>query len=237
MDNLKNILEKESIKISENSIEKFEIYRNLIIEWNEKINLTAITDNYGMNIKHFLDCLLLTKTSLFDENKKVLDVGTGAGFPAIPLKIYNENLDITMLDSLNKRIKFLNVVIENLNLKKISAVHARAEEFGKKAEFREKFDIVVSRAVASLSLLLELTVPFVKLEGFFIAMKGPQYKEELENSKNAMKKLGCNLEKVFSFTISQGEEISERNILIFKKTEKTKPNFPRNMGQIKKKPL
>lgn len=237
MDNLKNILEKESIKISENSIEKFEIYRNLIIEWNEKINLTAITDNYGMNIKHFLDCLLLTKTSLFDENKKVLDVGTGAGFPAIPLKIYNENLDITMLDSLNKRIKFLNVVIENLNLKKISAVHARAEEFGKKAEFREKFDIVVSRAVASLSLLLELTVPFVKLEGFFIAMKGPQYKEELENSKNAMKKLGCNLEKVFSFTISQGEEISERNILIFKKTEKTKPNFPRNIGQIKKKPL
>lgn len=237
MDNLKNILEKESIKISENSIEKFEIYRNLIIEWNEKINLTAITDNYGMNIKHFLDCLLLTKTSLFDENKKVLDVGTGAGFPAIPLKIYNENLDITMLDSLNKRIKFLNVVIENLNLKKISTVHARAEEFGKKAEFREKFDIVVSRAVASLSLLLELTVPFVKLEGFFIAMKGPQYKEELEGSKNAMKKLGCNLEKVFSFKISQGEEVSERNILIFKKTENTKPNFPRNMGQIKKKPL
>lgn len=237
MDSLNTLLEKENIELKDDSFEKFQIYRNLIVEWNEKINLTAITDEEGMNIKHFLDCLLLVKTGFFEDDKKVLDVGTGAGFPAIPLKIYNENLDITMLDSLNKRIKFLNLVIDDLNFKKINAVHARAEEFGRKEDYREKFDIVTSRAVASLSLLLELTIPFVKLGGFFIAMKGPQYTEELETSENAFKKLGCKLEKVLNFKISQNGEISDRNILIIKKVEKTNKKFPRNMGQIKKNPL
>ena len=237
MDNLKVLLERENIILKEESFEKFEIYRQLIIEWNKKINLTSITDEDKMNVKHFLDCLLLVNTGFFQDNKNVLDVGTGAGFPAIPLKIYNEKLNVTMLDSLNKRIKFLDIVIENLNFKNIKAIHARAEELGVKEEYREKFDIVVSRAVASLSLLLELTIPFVKLNGFFIAMKGPQYTQEVDNSKNAFKKLGCKLEKVLNFKIIENEEIYERNILIIKKIENTNKKFPRNMGQIKKKPL
>ena len=173
MDNLKSLTQKENIILSDIALEKFEIYRKLILEWNEKINLTAITDEEAMNTKHFLDCLLLTKTGLFEDTKTVLDVGTGAGFPAIPLKLYNENLKVTMLDSLNKRIKFLNIVIEDLNLKNIEAIHGRAEEVGRKDGFRESFDIVSSRAVASLSLLLEFTIPFLKVNGLFLAMKGP----------------------------------------------------------------
>ena len=237
MDNLKSLTQKENIILSDIALEKFEIYRKLILEWNEKINLTAITDEEAMNTKHFLDCLLLTKTGLFDDDKSVLDVGTGAGFPAIPLKLYNENLKVTMLDSLNKRIKFLNIVIDDLNLKNIKAIHGRAEEVGRKEGFRENFDIVSSRAVASLSLLLEFTIPFLKVNGLFLAMKGPSYLEEVESSKNALKKLNCKLEKVLNFKIEQSGEISERNILIIKKTGKTPDNFPRNMGQIKKKPL
>jgi len=237
MDNLKSLTQKENIILNDIALEKFEIYRKLILEWNEKINLTAITDEEAMNTKHFLDCLLLTKTDLFDDDKSILDVGTGAGFPAIPLKLYNENLKVTMLDSLNKRIKFLNIVIEDLNLKNIEAIHGRAEEVGRKEGFRESFDIVSSRAVASLSLLLEFTIPFLKVNGLFLAMKGPSYLEEVETSKNAFKKLNCKLENVLNFKIEQSGEISERNILIIKKIGKTPDNFPRNMGQIKKKPL
>ena len=220
MDNLRSLTQKENIILSDIALEKFEIYRKLILEWNEKINLTAITDEEAMNTKHFLDCLLLTKTGLFEDTKTVLDVGTGAGFPAIPLKLYNENLKITMLDSLN-----------------IEAIHGRAEEVGRKEGFRESFDIVSSRAVASLSLLLEFTIPFLKVNGLFLAMKGPSYLEEVETSKNALKKLNCKLENVLNFKIEQNGEISERNILIIKKVGKTPDNFPRNMGQIKKKPL
>lgn len=237
MDNLKTLTQKEDIILSDEALEKFETYRKLIVEWNEKINLTAITDEESMNIKHFLDCLLLTKTGFFGDDKKVLDVGTGAGFPAIPLKLYNEKLNVTMLDSLNKRIKFLNIVIGDLNLKNISAIHGRAEEVGRQEGYRENFDIVSSRAVASLSLLLEFTIPFLKVGGLFLAMKGPSYLEEVENSKNALKKLNCKLEKVLNFKISQNGETSERNILIIRKIEKTSEKFPRNMGQIKKKTL
>lgn len=237
MTNLGVLLEKNEINLSEKALEKFENYRNLIVEWNQKINLTAITEEDEVNIKHFLDCLLLVKTGLFNDEKTVIDVGTGAGFPAIPLKIYNENLKITMMDSLNKRIKFLNLVIEGLGFDKIEAIHGRAEELGRKPEYREKFDIASSRAVANLSLLLELTIPFVKKGGLLLAMKGPSYKEEVENSKNAMKKLGCVLESVKTFKIEfQGEEL-ERNILFIRKIEKTNEKYPRNMGQIKKKGL
>lgn len=237
MTNLGVLLEKNEINLSEKALEKFENYRNLIVEWNQKINLTAITEEDEVNIKHFLDCLLLVKTGLFNDEKTVIDVGTGAGFPAIPLKIYNENLKITMMDSLNKRIKFLNLVIEDLGFGKIEAIHGRAEELGRKPEYREKFDIASSRAVANLSLLLELTIPFVKKGGLLLAMKGPSYKEEVENSKNAMKKLGCVLENIKTFKIEfQGEEL-ERNILFIRKIEKTNEKYPRNMGQIKKKGL
>lgn len=237
MDNLKTLIEKENIKLKDESFEKFEIYRKLILTWNEKINLTRILDENEMNVKHFLDCLLLTKTSLFEDCKKVLDIGTGAGFPSIPLKIYNENLDITMLDSLNKRIKFLNLVIDDLNFKKINALHARAEEFALKEDYREKFDLVVSRAVASLPTLLELSIPFLKKDNFFIAMKGPQLQQEIEISKNALKKLSCKVEKILKFEIKINNESLERNILIIKKLENTNKKYPRNVGQIKKKPL
>lgn len=237
MNNLKTLIERENINIKDEAQEKFYIYRDLILNWNEKINLTAILDEEQMNVKHFLDCLLLVKTNLFKDNKKILDIGTGAGFPSIPLKIYNENLDITMIDSLNKRINFLNIVIDTLKFKNIKALHQRAEELSKKEEHREKYDLVVSRAVANLVTLLEFSIPFVKVNGFFVSMKGPQYKEELENSKSALKKLGAKLEKVLNFKIKYKDEILDRNILIIKKVNKTDKKYPRNMGQIKKKPL
>lgn len=237
MTNLGQLLQSENIEISEKALEKFEIYRKLLVEWNEKINLTAITEEMEVNVKHFLDCLLLVKTGFFNGESSFIDVGTGAGFPAIPLKIYNEKLKIIMLDSLNKRIKFLNIVIDELNFKEIYAIHGRAEEMGRSEKYREKFDLVASRAVANLTLLLELTIPFIKKEGYLIAMKGPSYKEELENSKNAMKKLSCKLEKVYNFNIEFNGEIFERNVLIIKKIEKTNEKYPRNMGQIKKKSL
>ena len=170
MDNLKSLTQKENIILSNIALEKFEIYKKLILEWNEKINLTAITDEEAMNTKHFLDCLLLTKTGLFDDDKSILDVGTGAGFPAIPLKLYNENLKVTMLDSLNKRIKFLNIVIKDLNLQNIEAIHGRAEEVGRKEGFRESFDIVSSRAVAYLSFIFEFKNPILKVKGHFLSM-------------------------------------------------------------------
>ena len=201
---------------------------------NEKINLTAITNSDEMDIKHFIDSILAFKTGLLDGEKKIIDIGTGAGFPAIPLKIVNRKLKVDMVDGLNKRIIFLKDIIGKLKLKNTRAFHARAEIMSKEEEYREKYDVAISRAVAPLNILLELTMPFVKIGGYFIAMKGPRLKEELEQSKNAIKKLSGKEEKIISLDLL---DEGERYILIVKKINKISKKYPRSNAQIKKNPL
>jgi 16S rRNA (guanine527-N7)-methyltransferase len=187
------------IDLNDSQYKKFDKYMDLLIEWNKNINLTAITDKEEIVLKHFADSLSICK--YFNNNDKVIDIGTGAGFPGIPLKIYNNTLNITLLDSLNKRVIFLNNVIDELELNTITAIHGRAEELGRNIEYREKYDKAVSRAVANLSTLLEYVMPFVKEGGEFICMKGPNIEEEIKNAKNALKELGGSIERIDNFKL------------------------------------
>ena len=184
------------IKLSENQKQQFIDYYYLLIEKNKVMNLTAITEWEEVINKHFLDSISLIK-AMGITNQKIIDIGTGAGFPGIPLKIVFPDIELILLDSLNKRIQFLNEVIQRLGLKKVKAFHARAEEFGRNKEFRENFDLCVSRAVAKLSSLSEYCLPFVKPSGYFIPYKSGQIKEEIEESKNAMQILGAQLDFKF----------------------------------------
>ena len=205
---------------------------NLMLEWNKKINLTSITDEEDIIIKHFVDSLSINK--YLSKNKNVMDVGTGAGFPGIPLKIFNEDIEFILVDSLNKRINFLEEVKQALNINKLELVHSRIEDLAKDIKYRKKIDIVVSRAVANLSVLSEYMLPFVKIGGFCICMKGPNIDDELENSKNAIKILGGKIEKVESLVLPGN---LERNIIIIKKEKETPNSYPRKAGIPSKKPL
>ena len=220
-------------KLNDRQKDQFSKYMELLLDWNEKINLTAITEKDQIVLKHFIDSL--TISDLIDNDSKVIDVGTGAGFPGIPLKIYNETLRITLVDSLNKRVNFLNEVIKELDLKNISAKHARAEEFARLNNQRECYDYAVSRAVANLSTLVEYLLPFVRVGGKCICMKGPNIEEELNNSKNALKLLGGEIEEVKGLVLPDSE--MERKIVIIKKIRKTDKNYPRKAGMPSKKPL
>lgn len=220
-------------KLNDRQKDQFNKYMELLLDWNEKINLTAITEKDQIVLKHFIDSL--TISDLIDNDSKVIDVGTGAGFPGIPLKIYNETLRITLVDSLNKRVNFLNEVIKELDLKNISAKHARAEEFARLNNQRECYDYAVSRAVANLSTLVEYLLPFVRVGGKCICMKGPNIEEELNNSKNALKLLGGEIEEVKGLVLPDSE--MERKIVIIKKIRKTDKNYPRKAGMPSKKPL
>ena len=206
---------------------------NLLLEWNEKINLTAITQPDEVKLKHFVDSLTVLK--YINDDDKVIDIGTGAGFPGIPLKIMKENTKITLLDSLNKRINFLNIVIETLNLRNIQAIHGRAEEIARNKLYREKYDVAVSRAVANLSTLTEYMLPFVKVGGKCICMKGANVNEELERAQNAIKELGGEIERVDNFYLSDND--NERNIIVIKKVKETNPKYPRKAGTPSKEPL
>lgn len=230
---LKQKLNEFNIEISDNQLEKFDKYMQLLLKWNEKINLTAIIEPDEVKIKHFLDSLTLLK--YIKDEDKVIDIGTGAGFPGIPLKIMKPNTNITLLDSLNKRINFLNLVIEELDLKNIEAIHGRAEEFARNKLYREKYDIAVSRAVANLSTLTEYMLPFVKVGGRCICMKGANVKEELDKAKNAIQELGGKIEKIDNFYLSNND--NERNIIIIKKVKETKSKYPRKAGIPSKEPL
>lgn len=225
-------LKKLGINITNEQIDLLEKYYNLLIEWNDKINLTAITDKEEVYLKHFYDSLTLIKAYDLTKKIKVCDVGTGAGFPGIVLKIVFPNIDIMLVDALNKRILFLNEVIDKLNLKNISAVHKRAEDFAR--ENIEKFDLVTSRAVAKLNILSELCIPMVKIDGYFIAMKA-NIEEELSYSLSSIEKLGGNLEDVVSFNLPS--ENSNRNLIKIKKVKNTDIKYPRNFDKIKKNPL
>ena len=220
-------------KLNDIQKDQFSKYMELLLDWNEKINLTAITEKDQIVLKHFIDSL--TISDLIDNDSKVIDVGTGAGFPGIPLKIYNETLRITLVDSLNKRVNFLNEVIKELDLKNISAKHARAEEFARLNNQRECYDYAISRAVANLSTLVEYLLPFVRVGGKCICMKGPNIEEELNNSKNALKLLGGEIEEVKGLVLPDSE--MERKIVIIKKIRKTDKTYPRKAGMPSKKPL
>lgn len=226
-------VDKLGINLSEIQLKQFYNYMNLLIEWNKKVNLTAITEPDEIILKHFVDSLTISK--YISDGTKVVDVGTGAGFPGIPLKIVRQDVDITLLDSLQKRINFLDEVINELNLEKITTIHSRVEDFGKNKKYREEFDIATSRAVANLSTLSEYLLPLVKVGGKVISMKGSLIQEELENSKNAIKILGGQIEKVDEFDLPNSD--ISRNIVLIDKIKNTPNRYPRKAGEPSKKPL
>ncbi len=237
MDQFIKDLKEWNIVLSDEQLILFDKYKDLLLEWNEKINLTAITDIDEIYKKHFLDSLSLIKCidDLGDKEYTLLDMGTGAGFPGIPLKIAFPNLKITLADSLNKRIDFLNVVIDELGIKGINAIHARAEELAHDEKYREQFDVVVSRAVANLSVLSEYCLPFVKVDGTFVSYKSGNSSEEITASKNAIGMLGGKLINTFDFILPDSD-YSRSNVYI-KKIKSTEDRFPRKAGTPSKKPL
>lgn len=222
-----------NIVFTEEQLQKFYQYMNLLIEWNEKINLTAIVEPKEIILKHFMDSLTIIKH--IEQNKTVIDIGTGAGFPGIPIKIMREDLKITLLDSLNKRINFLDEVIQKLELKNITAVHARIEEYAKNKQYREKYDIVTSRAVANLTTLSEYMLPMVAVKGMAICMKGSEVNEEILKSKNSIKLLGGEISKIEEFTLPKSDH--KRNLILVKKIKQTPSKYPRKPGIPSKEPL
>ena len=233
LDEFKNLADKSNLKIEKEKIEKFYNYMLLIQEWNEKINLTAITNPKEMIIKHFLDSL--TIANQLEDDVKIIDIGTGAGFPGIPLKIYNDSLQITLLDSLNKRTIFLKEVIDKLKLQNVEIIHGRAVDFAQNLKYREKYDVAVSRAVAPLNILLEYLIPYVKVGGKIIAMKGSNAIEEINESENALRELNCCIKEEKKIFLP--EEKGERYIIVIEKDKKTPRIYPRKAGTPKKKPL
>lgn len=221
------------IELNNEQKEQFIKYKDLLKEWNEKINITAITDDKEIDIKHFLDSL--TPLNYFVGKKKVIDVGTGGGFPGLPLKILNNDLEVTLLDSLNKRIIFLNEVIKTLGLNGILAIHGRAEELGRTQKYREQYDICVSRAVASLNTLSEYCLPFVKVGGYFISMKGSNIEDELKESEKAINMLGGKIIKKNIIILPKSD--IEHSLIIIEKINETPTKYPRAGGKPKKNPL
>lgn len=223
------------IDLTEEEIYKFILYKELLKEWNQKINITSITDEVEIDIKHFIDSIIPLKTNLFEKDLKVIDIGTGGGFPGVPLKIIKEELEVVLLDSLNKRITFLNEVIDRLKLKDIVAIHGRAEELGRDKAHREKYDIAISRAVASLNTLSEYSLPFVKVGGYFISMKGPEVDDELMDAKKAIEILGGKVIDRRMFTLPLSD--ITHSLIIIEKVKETPTKYPRGGGKPKKKPL
>ncbi len=231
---LSNIADCAKIELTEHQLEQFDLYKDLLIEWNEKMNLTAITEPSEIATKHFLDSLYGLK---FIQNAKTLiDVGTGAGFPGVPLKIARPELSLTLLDSLNKRLNFLSEVTDKLNLSDVCCIHSRAEDGAKAtSSLRESFDIATSRAVANLSVLAEYCLPYVKLGGVFLAYKGGEVYDELAGAENAIELLGGETTGVFKYTIPKTD--ITHSIVVIKKVRSTPPQYPRLQGKIQKKPL
>ena len=225
--------EKVGIELTELQKEQYNKYYNLVVEWNQRINLTAITEEEEFYTKHFFDSISLAFYKDYSNIESICDVGSGAGFPSIPLKILYPNLKVTIVDSLNKRIKFLNLVKDELGLTDCNFVHARAEEFGQNKEYRESFEIVTARAVARLNVLAELCLPLVKKDGYFLSLKAQKAEEETKEAINAIKLLGGKLEQDLEFDI-EGEE---RHILEIRKAKETPNKYPRKAGTPNKKPI
>ena len=232
-------IEELGITLSENQFNAFEVFYDMLVEKNKVMNLTGITEYEEVLVKHFLDSLSVVKAKSAKEillrEAAVLDVGTGAGFPGVPLKIAFPQINITLMDSLNKRINFLNEVISSLKLTGICALHARCEEFARKEEFREKYELCVSRAVAKINSLSELCLPFVKVGGYFVPYKSGNIDEELLEGKNAISKLGGRSLDVVRFNVPCSD--NERSLIVIKKESPTPKAYPRAGGKVLSKPL
>lgn len=223
------------ITLTDEMQRQFDRYFELLVEWNKVMNLTGITDYDEVNEKHFLDSLAVVRVLDLSGTDRVIDIGTGAGFPGIPLKIVFPHLHVTLLDSLNKRIRFLGHVAEELQLADVELLHGRAEDFAKKKEYRETYDLCVSRAVANLAILSEYCLPYVKENGYFIPYKSGEIEEELDASKKAVSLLGGKIETVEKFTLP-GTDIG-RSLVKIRKVKKTSGKFPRKAGLPSKEPL
>lgn len=230
---LKENVEIIGVSLDEVMLQQFYDYKNLVIDWNEKINLTAITDDFEFIVKHFVDSLTINK--YIEKDKIIIDIGTGAGFPGIPLKILNKDNKVVLFDSLNKRLKVLDDIIEKIKLTNVETLHGRAEETFKNKQYREKYDIAVSRAVAGLNVLVELMLPAVKVGGICICMKGNNAENEIEEAKKAVKELGGEILKVEKIVLP--ELNLERNIVIIKKIKSTPKQYPRKPGTPQKLPI
>lgn len=230
---MKSNLKEISIKLSQKQLEQFYNYMNILIEWNKVMNLTNITEPVEIIQKHFVDSLTILKE--IGNSSKIIDVGTGAGFPGIPIKIAFPETKVILLDSLNKRIKFLNEVIEKLQLKNIETIHGRAEEIAQNKLHREKYDIAVARAVAPLNILSEYLLPFVSVDGYAICMKGSKGKEEAKNAETAVKILGGDIVEIKEFYLPKTE--MERTIVKIRKIKNTEKRYPRKAGTPSKEPL
>lgn len=224
-----------NIDISQEQINMLLKYMDMLKEWNKNVNLTSIVDDEGIIKKHFLDSISIFNTELIKDNISLVDVGTGAGFPGIPIKIINPTVKVTLIDSLKKRVNFLDEVIGELKLKDINAVHGRCEDFANQKDYREKYDIATARAVASLPVLCEYCLPYVKIGGSFIAMKGPSVIEELDVSDNAVKVMGGELKEVIDTNI-YGEDLNHK-LVVVKKKKLSPIKYPRKAGKIEKNPI
>lgn len=227
---IKNEASKNNINLSEKEIELFYLYMNNLIEWNQKINLTAIKEEKEIVIKHFMDSIVIKDEIV---GSRVLDLGSGAGFPGIPLKIVNDKLEVTLLDAVNKKVNFMNDTIEKIKLKNIVAIHARAEELAHDEKYREKYDIVVSRAVSNMTTLVEYMLPFLKKGGKCICLKGPDVDNELEDAKNAIRILGGKIEKKMQYDLNG----NGRSLIVILKEKHTEQIYPRKQGKPIKEPL
>lgn len=230
---LKKLSNEMNIELNDDQTRNFYVFMQMLLEWNEKINLTAIIDPKEIILKHFIDSLTIIEYIKNDD--KLIDVGTGAGFPGIPLSIANDKINITLMDSLNKRINFLKEVKESLKLDNINTIHSRAEELGQNKQYREKYDIATSRAVANLTVLVEYLLPFVKIGGKAICMKGSEIKEELKDAKFAIKELGGKIIETKEFLLPNSD--MRRNIIIIEKIKNTPRKYPRKAGTPSKQPL
>lgn len=233
----KDSLNKFNIELTDKQLEQFIQYYELLIEWNSFMNLTAITEFQEVIKKHFIDSISLVKAipNLEEQYGTVIDIGTGAGFPGIPLKIVFPKLQVTLLDSLKKRVQFLDKVVNTLELSKVSIIHGRAEDYARPDKLREKFDLCVSRAVANLTTLSEYCIPFVKINGYFISYKSEKIVEEYENAKNAIKILGGRFERQVDFLIPNSDIY--RNLFIIKKEKVTPVKYPRKAGVPSREPI
>lgn len=226
----KMLFEKYEIEYNENVLNKFYLYMKNLLEWNQVMNLTAIKDEEEIIIKHFLDSAIIIK---YIVGKRGVDVGSGAGFPGIPLKIINDNYEMLLVDSVNKKVNFMNDTISKLDINNIKAVHNRAEEIGQDKVMRESFDFAVSRAVANMATLVEYLLPLVKVGGKVYCLKGPNLEEELNEATAAIEKLGGKLEEVKTYNV----ENNERTLVIISKTKNTEQTYPRKMGKPLKEPI
>ncbi len=223
------------IEANDQMINDLKTYREILVDWNQKMNLTGIEEEREVFIKHFLDSISAVSNGYIKNGISLIDVGTGAGFPGLPLKICLRDIKLTLLDSLNKRINFLQEVSNTVNLEDVEFIHGRAEDFGKDSKYREQFDVATARAVAGLPILMEFCVPFVKLGGYFVCLKGPNANLELEESQKAMEVLG--LEFIEKIDIELPNEELKHNILVFKKVKNTPEKYPRKAGKPAKSPI